>query len=153
MGSHLTRRLGYLLASPPLIQVLTNTKAPYNISVPTASLALSAVSTPGLISMASSVATLNQNRDKLIAGLNDIPAIGRILGGNNSNFILAEVLDADGKPSNDRAAKLYKTMAESRGVVVRFRGFEPGCEACLRITVGTEDECAEAIKQIGDLLQ
>ena len=41
-------RLGIAIAQPPLIQILSNTKAPYNISTPTANLALSALETPAL---------------------------------------------------------------------------------------------------------
>jgi histidinol-phosphate aminotransferase len=149
----LTFRLGYLLAPPPLIQILTNTKAPYNISLPTASLASQAVSSAGLESMASAVQTLNKNRDTLIAGLKEIPGIGAILGGNHANFVMAQVVDKDGKPSNERAVKAYKTMAEQRGVVVRYRGGEIGCEGCLRVTVGTEEEVETALTQLRDLLQ
>jgi histidinol-phosphate aminotransferase len=144
-------RLGYLIAPPPLVQILTNTKAPYNISLPTASLAISAVSTPGLVAMANAVSTLNVNRTTLIDGLKRIKGVGAILGGNHANFVLAQILDEDGKPSNIKAGHVYKTMAESRGVVVRYRGNEAGCEGCLRITVGTEDEVAQALKQLEDL--
>ncbi|CAL1708908.1 unnamed protein product [Somion occarium] len=44
-------RLGIAIAHPALIQILMNTKAPYNISTPTASLALSALSPPAVVSM------------------------------------------------------------------------------------------------------
>lgn len=146
-------RLGYLLAPPPLIQILTNTKAPYNISVPTASIASQALSLEGIATMSRNVATLNQNRQALIESLSNLSSIGRILGGNHSNFILVEILDEEGgKASNKKALEIYKTMAESKGVVVRFRGSEVGCEGCLRITVGTEEECKEAVKQITALL-
>nr|XP_019042664.1 histidinol-phosphate transaminase [Kwoniella bestiolae CBS 10118]OCF21594.1 histidinol-phosphate transaminase [Kwoniella bestiolae CBS 10118] len=146
-------RLGYLLAPPPLIQILTNTKAPYNVSLPTASLALSALSIEGIATMSLAVATLNQNRKSLINSLSQIKSVGRIMGGNHANFVLCEILDDQGKPSNPKAVEVYKTMAESRGVVVRFRGSERGCEGCLRITVGTEEECQEAARQIAALLE
>lgn len=145
-------RLGYLLAAPPLIQILTNTKAPYNVSLPTASLASEAVSTAGLVSMANAVSTLNTNRTRLIDGLNAIPGIGRILGANDANFVLAQVVDSEGKASNPRAQEVYKTMAEHRGVVVRYRGSEKGCEGCLRVTVGTDTEVENALGQLKDLL-
>lgn len=146
-------RLGYLLAPPPLIQILTNTKAPYNVSVPTASIAAQAVSPAGLSSMQRTVETLISNRDYLISELKSIPAVGRIIGGNHANFVLCEILDGpDGKPSNERAVKTYKEMAEHRGVVVRFRGHEIGCEGCFRITVGTREECETLIKQLKELL-
>ncbi|KAK4685184.1 histidinol-phosphate aminotransferase, partial [Tremellales sp. Uapishka_1] len=144
-------RLGFLLASPELCQILTNAKAPYNISVPTASLALSAFSPEGLAVTSKNTATLRSSRTTLISALKSKPGIGRILGGNHANFILVEILE-DGKPSNRRAQAVYKTMAESLGVVVRFRGNERGCEGCLRITVGTEEECKAVVERLRELL-
>ena len=76
-----------------------------------------------------------------------------MLGGNQANFILVQILDEQGRPSSARALEVYKTMADTRGVVVRFRGGETGCEGCLRITVGTEEECQIAAKQLGELLR
>lgn len=102
--------------------------------------------------MANAVATLNNNRNALIAGLETITGIGKIIGGNDANFVLAQVIDQEGKPSNPRALEVYKTMAEHRGVVVRYRGSENGCEGCLRVTVGTEEECQTALQQLSDLL-
>ncbi|TXT07338.1 hypothetical protein VHUM_03058 [Vanrija humicola] len=147
-------RLGYLLASPELIQILTNAKAPYNVSLPTASLALASVSESGLAVMKKNTETLVANRTALIDGLLKIPSIGKIPGGNHANFVLAQVLDKPGgQPDNARANAVYKEMAENRGVVVRFRGNEPGCLACLRITVGTEEENATALARLSELLQ
>lgn len=143
-----------MLAPPPLVQILTNTKAPYNVSVPTAAIAASALTDEGLAAKDETVETLNANRSLLLKELPKIPGIGKILGGNDANFVLVQILDkADGgKPDNTRAVSVYKTMAESRGVVVRFRGGEIGCEGCLRITVGTKDECEAVLKQLRELL-
>lgn len=106
--------------------------------------------------MQSTVDELNSNRSVLIDSLLSIPAIGRILGGNSANFVLAEILDGErdkgGKACNKRALSVYKTMAESKGVVVRFRGSEKGCEGCLRVTVGSKEECEEVVKQLKALL-
>ena len=146
------RRLGYLLASPPLVRILLNTKAPYNISLPTASLGLSAVSDAGLTQMCRAVTILNRNRSALISALKSVQGVGRILGGNHANFLLTEIVGADGKVDNARALRVYKTLADTRGVVVRFRGNEPGCEACLRITVGTEEECDAVVERLKETL-
>jgi len=146
-------RCGYLMGSPELIQILTNAKAPYNVSLPTASLALASFSKEGLAVWESNTKTLNANRAKLIEDVKTIPSVGAVLGGNDANFILVQILDAPGgKPSNERAKAVYTEMAENRGVVVRYRGTDVGCEGCIRITVGTEDECATAIARLRELL-
>jgi histidinol-phosphate aminotransferase len=139
-------RCGYLLAAPELIQILTNAKAPYNVSLPTASLALASFSKEGLAVWESNTKTLNANRAKLVEGLKSILSVGEVLGGNDANFVLVQILDGPGgKPSNDRAKAVYTEMAENRGVVVRFRGTEIGCEGCLRITVGTVERLRELL--------
>jgi histidinol-phosphate aminotransferase len=79
-------------------------------------------------------------RERMIREMPRIEGVGRLRGGTCSNFLLYEMLDKDGKPDNVTALAVYERLAESKGVVVRFRGKEHGCLGCLRITVGTEDE-------------
>ncbi|KAJ7054506.1 pyridoxal phosphate-dependent transferase [Mycena amicta] len=134
-------RLGAAIAQPPLIQVLTNAKAPYNISTPTAHIALAALSEPSIAAMRANVAKLIANRATLLQALTTIPDVGPAIGSNDANFVLVPILDsAGGVPDNDRAQRMYRLLAEDNGVVVRFRGNEPGCTACVRITVGTAEE-------------
>jgi histidinol-phosphate aminotransferase len=45
------------------------------------------------------------------------------------------------------------TLAEEEGVVVRYRGNELGCQGCLRITVGTEEENAIALQKLKKALE
>lgn len=59
----------------------------------------------------------------------------------------------NGKPDNQRAQKVYKTMAEEEGVVVRYRGGEPGCEGCLRVTVGSEEENSVVVGKLRKTLE
>lgn len=144
--------MGFCIAAPELIQILTNTKAPYNIARPTAALAASALSSKGLSVLNSNITALIASRTSLISTLQTIPSIGKILGGNDANFILVQVLDESGKPSSARALQVYLKMAEELGVVVRFRGKETGCEGCLRITVGTEKECETLLARLKEVL-
>ena len=65
---------------------------------------------------------------------------------------MVPVLDKDGKKDTNRAQAVYKTLAEDKGVVVRFRGKEPGCEACVRITVGTEEENEAVVSKLKEVL-
>ncbi|TRM60339.1 pyridoxal phosphate-dependent transferase [Schizophyllum amplum] len=149
-------RLGIAIAQPPLMQVLFNTKAPYNISTPAAHLALAALSDSALAAMREKVARLIASREKLLdalAGLADV-GLGPAIGGNDANFVMVRVLSKDGSAQADnvRSEAVYKTMAEEHGVVVRFRGKEAGCEGCLRVTVGTEEENAMLVKKLREVL-
>ncbi|KAJ9106005.1 hypothetical protein QFC19_003341 [Naganishia cerealis] len=149
-------RLGFALAPPPLVQIMTNTKAPYNVSKPTATLALSSVSPRGISILHENITALNKCRAELITALQAIPGLGDVLGGNDANFVLVQVLDKPreqgGRPSNPRAVAAYKHMAEQMGLVVRFRGNERGCEGCLRITVGSPEECEAVVERLKQIL-
>ncbi|KAI9217617.1 histidinol-phosphate aminotransferase [Blastocladiella britannica] len=136
-------RLGVAYGHPSTIAVLSKTKAPYNISNPTAKLGLAALSAAGLSTFAAHVDALNTQRAHFLQAIPTLPRTGRVLGTNDANFVLAEVLNAHGVPCNATALALYKTLAESMQVVVRYRGNEPGCTGCVRVTIGTEQEQAE----------
>ncbi|KAJ3411835.1 histidinol-phosphate transaminase [Chytridiales sp. JEL 0842] len=141
-------RLGIAISSPEIADIFNKTKAPYNISTTTSLIARSALSPDGISTMKAHITMIKNERVKLIEELNKIGRVGKILGGNDANFVVAQFVDANGQPDNDLAFKLYKNLAESEGVVVRFRGTEIGCEGCLRITVGTVEENKELLKRI-----
>ncbi|KAL8280786.1 hypothetical protein RQP46_006790 [Phenoliferia psychrophenolica] len=145
-------RLGIAYSTPSLIQILNNIKAPYNVSTPTAALALRALSPAGIDLFRTKIATLNANRDWLQKALLGVPNVLRILGSEASNFLMAQV-GSGGEPDNLRAKSVYTKMAQEEKVVVRFRGNEYGCEACLRITVGTMAECEAVVAKLTALLK
>lgn len=147
-------RLGVAFTSPEIATLLNNVKAPYNISGPTSSLAKAALQLQNLKVMRSKRDRILEQRERLLQELPKIPGIGRILGGWDSNFVLVEILDnaSNGTPSNEVAMAVYTTLAESKGIVVRFRGKEFGCEGCLRITVGTVTEVDTVLDVVGKVL-
>ncbi|KAF3048537.1 histidinol-phosphate transaminase [Didymella keratinophila] len=147
-------RLGAAFADPAVARILNNMKAPYNISNPTSQLAQAALSPKHLGIMTRNKDLIVKQRERLIKELPKIPGIGELHGGTESNFLLYQMLDKpNGKPSNEVALAVYEGLAEEKGVVVRFRGKEYGCEGCLRITVGTEDECTRFLQEIRTVLE
>ena len=98
--------------------------------------------------MRHNVNDLLQQRDFLVESLQQgqnarregLPGIGEIIGGLDANFVLVQIVNRQGEPDNIVAEGLYKMLAETMGVVVRFRGNERGCNGALRITVGTREE-------------
>ncbi|GJN66975.1 histidinol-phosphate aminotransferase [Purpureocillium lilacinum] len=141
-------RLGAAFASAPVARLLNSLKAPYNISSPTSALAAYALGPDGLAVMRANRARIVAQRDRLLRELPLIPGVGRLRGGTESNFLLFEMLDAAGRPDNVTALAVYERLAETKGVVVRFRGKEHGCTGCLRITVGTEDEVTRLLESL-----
>jgi len=146
-------RLGVAFCPPPIARLLNALKAPYNISNPTSALAQQALSPAGLAVSRKHMASLLEQRGRLVDGLAKIPGVGRLRGGLESNFILVEMLDSSEKPDNAVALAIYEALAGKRGVVVRFRGKEAHCEGCLRITVGTEIETSMLLKELEDVLE
>ncbi|KAM0448864.1 hypothetical protein ACHAPV_001778 [Trichoderma viride] len=146
-------RLGVAFAPAPIATLLNSLKAPYNISSPTSALAHSAVSAQGLSVMESNRAKIIAQRDRIIKEIASIPGVGRLRGGTESNFLLFEMLNAQGQPDNAVALAAYEKLAETKGVVVRFRGKEHGCLGCLRITVGTEEEVTRFLAALKKTLE
>ncbi|KAI9736636.1 MAG: histidinol-phosphate transaminase [Cirrosporium novae-zelandiae] len=149
-------RLGAAFTHPAIAQLLNNMKAPYNISSLTSTLAMAALQPKNLKIMKKNQEKIIQQRDRLLRELPKITGIGRFLGGSDANFLLVEILDQPhaqgGKPNNKTALAAYERLAEHKGVVVRFRGRELGCEGCLRITVGTEKEVDKFLRELEAVL-
>ncbi|PKY04485.1 histidinol-phosphate aminotransferase [Aspergillus campestris IBT 28561] len=148
-------RLGVAFTSPEIALLLNSLKAPYNISSPTSALAKAALSPRNMAVMKSYREQIVRQRERLVQELPKIPGVGRFLGGFDANFLLVQLLDqpSGGKPSNVIAQGAYDTMAEKRGVVVRFRGKEHGCEGCIRVTVGTEKEVSKFLEELRVVLE
>ncbi|CAO3564551.1 unnamed protein product [Mortierella alpina] len=145
-------RLGVAITTPEIASYMNATKAPYNIASTTSHVAKEALQPHGLELLYKNIAVILQERNRLLEAFKSISGLGRVLGTNDSNFVLVEVLDKAGKPSNDRAFNIYTDMATRQGLVVRFRGTELGCEGCLRITVGTPQENDVVIKLLTEQL-
>ena len=145
-------RLGAAFAAAPVARLLNSMKPPYNVSSPTSQLALRALSDAGVARMHAHRDQLLAQRDRLVAALPRIPGIGALPGGRDGNFLLFEVLNTRGEPDNVAALKVYQRLAETKQVVVRFRGKEPGCLGCLRITLGTEDEVTHLLAALEGIL-
>lgn len=149
-------RLGAAFTSPPIARLLNNFKAPYNISSPTSALACAALQPRNLAVMKKNRERILTQRGRMLEALPQIPGVGRFLGGSDSNFLLVEILDKPrnegGRPSNETATAVYERLADTKDVVVRFRGKEFGCLGCLRITVGTAKEVDNLLERMQSVL-
>ena len=150
-------RLGAAFTSPPIARLLNALKAPYNISNPTSQLARAALAPANLRVMHAKRELVIAQRDRLLHELPRVLGVGRFLGGTDANFLLVEILDLPremgGTPCNVTALRVYEKLAVDKGVVVRFRGREVGCEGCLRVTVGTEREVDRFLKEVRNVLE
>jgi histidinol-phosphate aminotransferase len=123
-------RLGLAIASPEIIQIMNNVKAPYNINKLTVQVAKTVFTPEHLAMTASNIQLLIAERAFLTEQLKLCSFVIRIVP-SDANFILFQV--------NCHAERLYKAMADA-GIVCRYRGHEMHCYNCLRVTVGTHEE-------------
>lgn len=150
-------RFGTAFCSTQVAQLLNSMKAPYNISTPTSILASTALQPQSLALIKKNIQAIFTQRQRLLVELPQIPGVG-IRGGADANFLLVEILGKPNpqgvrNPDNSVASKLYQRLAETMGVVVRFRGNEAGCVGCLRISVGTDSENTTLLHRIRECLE
>ena len=101
-------RLGAAMGQEPLIQLMNNVKAPYNVNKLTIEVAHKAIDDLSLFN--ANKAGILAERTRVLAVLATLPMIKRIHH-TDANFILFVV---------PRAQEIYKTMAD-RGIVCRYR--------------------------------
>ncbi|TXK51908.1 histidinol-phosphate transaminase [Pontibacter qinzhouensis] len=120
-------RLGLAFASEELIQLLDKIKPPYNINEATQELALQALEKSE--DLRYMIEEIVQERELLAHALPRLSSVLHVYP-SDANFLLVKVTDANG---------MYNYLVEN-GIVVRNRSSLPGCEGCLRISVGTLEE-------------
>ncbi len=128
-------RLGICYASKDIISILNNIKPPYNVNALTQQRAIERLNIKGLADK--EIKTILEERSFLISELSGINFISKIYP-SDANFILAKV---------DDATKRYNQLIE-KGVVIRNRTTQTGCENCLRFTVGTSNENLKLISTL-----
>ena len=126
-------RVGLALADSRVIELMSQVKYPYNISVATMSIV------SGLLakSVDSEVAEIKAQRAVLAEALAGMAMVQRVYP-SDANFILARFDDADA---------VYDYLIAD-GIIVRNRNRVKGCEGCLRLTVGLPEENDKLIKSL-----
>jgi histidinol-phosphate aminotransferase len=133
-------RLGMAFAGEAIIEVYNRVKPPYNISQSTQDLVLKALEEVGQVN--DMIKLIVQMRGELVTALTKLPGVQKVHP-SDANFLLVKVADA-------RATYNYLLQ---KGIVVRDRSRVELCEGCLRITVGTEKENEELIKNLETFLK
>ncbi|MCC9167395.1 histidinol-phosphate transaminase [Pontibacter harenae] len=128
-------RLGLAFASEEIIAYLDKIKPPYNINEATQELALKALEQQEQLKFM--VEEIVQERTLLEQTLPTLKQVLHVYP-SDANFLLVKVTDANG---------LYKFLLD-KGIVVRNRTTVPGCEGCLRISIGTLEENQELLNAI-----
>jgi len=118
-------RCGFTLANKPLIDVLLKVIAPYPVPIPVSDIACQALSAAGVSRARTQVKELNANRTELEMMLSSIEGVTVFKGWGNYLLI--------GCPQGDA---LFKS-AWDNGIILRNSPIKD----CIRISVGTKEEC------------
>ncbi|WP_299985845.1 histidinol-phosphate transaminase [uncultured Pontibacter sp.] len=130
-------RLGMAFASEEIIALLDKIKPPYNINEATQELALKALEQTE--QLAYMIEEIVQEREMLVQALPSLEAVEQVYS-SDANFLLVKVKEAN---------RLYNYLLD-QGIVVRNRSSLPGCEGCLRISIGTVDENQQLFQAISN---
>lgn len=118
-------RCGFTLANKSLVDILLKVIAPYPVPIPVTEIACQALSSAGLERAASQVALLNQYRNDLERELSSIEGVTVYPG--HGNYLLVQFPHGD---------ELFKAAWDS-GIILRNSPIKD----CVRISVGTKEEC------------
>jgi len=117
---------------------MNNVKAPYNLSSLTSERATQALQSMDVLR--TNIGKIMSERTRVKAALEKLPFVVRVCH-SDANFLLFQM--------KDHAQATYKAMADTFGVVSRYRGTEKHCEECIRVTVGTKEDNEAFLEAIG----
>lgn len=132
-------RLGIAIANPEIISYMLRVKAPYNINKLTADTALKAFDNSDLFDF--NIEKIIEEREYMAEQLEHSGAVEKVYP-SSANFLLFKIQNAE---------EIYRRLAE-KGIIVRYRGNEPLCENCLRVTVGLPDENVRFLRTLKEIL-
>ena len=128
-------RIGLAIADPEVISLMSKVKYPYNINVVAQKMALAKLDADA---KDKAVAEIVGQRFRLEKELVKCPEVKGIYS-SDANFLLVRF---------DAPDVVYERLLAG-GVIVRNRSKVPGCEGCLRITVGTTVENDRLLRLLG----
>lgn len=121
-------RVGVLAGNPQQMRTVRWISSPYNVNAVALACLPAALDDQEYIR--NYVAEVRDSRSRLEQTLK---SLGTPYWPSHANFILARVGSAD-------AAKAFVDYMRERGILVRDRSSDPGCEGCVRITLGTHEQ-------------
>lgn len=133
-------RCGFTLANEAVISLLLKVIAPYPLSTPVADIAAQALSSESIAMMRQRVSEIATNRSWLQQALQQCACVEQVFT-SESNYLLVRF---SGSP------QVFKALWD-QGIILRDQHKQPGLSGCLRITLGTRDECQRLINALNTL--
>ncbi len=132
-------RLGMLAAAEPVMRWLRRVISPYSVN------ALGLACLPAALEdqkyLDWYVRDVKRARVSVLHALDEL---GVSYWPTNANFVLTDI---------GRKHKDFVAAMRDRGVLTRDRSADPGCEGCVRITIGTREQMAKAVIALHESLR
>ncbi|WP_246212340.1 histidinol-phosphate transaminase [Enterobacteriaceae endosymbiont of Neohaemonia nigricornis] len=127
-------RCGFVIANIYIINLLRKVIAPYPVPQPVSDIAIQALQKKNINIMFNNIDILMNNKYWLIEHLKKISFVKYIYP-SVTNYILVEFINAE---------YIFKYLY-SKNIIVRSQNHEPQLKNCIRITIGSFDECKKLI--------
>lgn len=127
-------RCGFILANKKIINLLMKVISPYPIPVPTSYIAEKALCKREISLMKSRISKLINIRKWFISKIKLFKSVEKIFE-SNTNYILVKFYEGN---------KIFEFF-RTKGIIFRNQNQQIGLLNCLRITIGTYEECKKVI--------
>jgi histidinol-phosphate aminotransferase len=132
-------RIGILAGEARQMAMVRRVASPYNVNAAALTVLPEAIRDQEYVN--GYVAQVLSNRDKLQQELGNL---GLHYWPSHANFVLVSIGSAH--------AEFVRALRDS-GILVRDRHSDPGCDGCVRLTVGTEEHTETLIVALRDVVE
>ncbi|VFP87935.1 Histidinol-phosphate aminotransferase [Buchnera aphidicola (Cinara piceae)] len=127
-------RCGFILSTVYIIDILKKVLAPYPIPTPVSDIAIKSLQLKNIKIVQKNISQILKNKFFLIEKIKSFSCIKNIFS-SQTNFILIKFF---------QSKKVFQYLI-LHGVIVRDQSHKLGLENCLRISIGTINECKDLI--------
>lgn len=131
-------RLGYIVSNKDIIRNIMKSSSPYSVNSIAVIAGSAALDDPKYVEAYAE--EVNKNKEFLIK---ELTSLGLKVFPSGANFIVAYF--------GNRCSKICEELKKD-GILVRNRTKDPLLKNCIRITVGTEEQCKQLIEAIKKIL-
>lgn len=130
-------RCGFILGHETLITLLLKVIAPYPLPTPVADIATQALGSKGIVLMYQQVSEILNHRQWLQKALQNCSSVKQVFA-SDTNYLLVRFTTG---------CQVFHQLS-AQGIIVRNQNQQPGLSNCLRITIGTRDECQRLVNAL-----
>lgn len=132
-------RIGYLIANPKTISLMKKAASPYSVNAIAVKAAQAAIDDAGFVDEYAREVRANREMVAMELALLGVEAFP-----SEANFVLAKF---------GKKAEIVCSKLQENGVLVRDVGKYPMLEGCLRITIGTTEQCKKLLANLKSALR